>query len=157
MRSQPDLGLQEKTADTRGLHFVSAAPLVSGPVFTCIVVRSLGMNGYIVADIVLLLPEHSEGLVWPLTQTSWGRFGTPLLERRSMNGVRAVYRTTMSLNMATPEHQPVDEIETYVFSWLGHGHGATVGHVGHRFPSRSDRPPVPGRAGLFTAWGRSCR
>ena len=33
-----------------------------------------------------------------------------------MNGVRAVYRTTMSLNMATRQHQPVDEIETYVFS-----------------------------------------
>ena len=34
----------------------------------------------------------------------------------SMNGVRAVFWTTMSLNMATPEHQPVDEIETYAFS-----------------------------------------
>ena len=44
------------------------------PVFTHIVVHSLGMNGCTDVDIILHLLAHSEGLVWPLTQTSRGRF-----------------------------------------------------------------------------------
>ena len=51
----------------------------------------------------------------------WGRV-LALKFLVSMTGVRAVHRTTNCLNMATPEHQPVDEIET-------DGHGATVGRA----------------------------
>ena len=43
------------------------------------------MNGYIGAAIILLLLEHIEGLVWPLTQTSWGRFGRFVTEVSSVN------------------------------------------------------------------------
>ena len=64
----------------------------------------------------------------------------------------------MSLNTATPEHQPVDQIETYAFrpGW-DRDMAQRFGHVGHRLPPRFDGPPVPGRAGLCTAWDRSCR
>ena len=34
----------------------------------------------------------------------------------SMNGARAMYQTTTSSQMATPRHQPVDEIATFAFS-----------------------------------------
>ena len=48
----------------------------------------------------------------------------------------------MSLKMA--EHQPDDEFETYTFS-LGWNTDMTqtICHVGHRLPSRVDKPPVP--------------
>ena len=39
-----------------------------------IVIRRLGMNVCMNADIILLLFAHSEGLVWPLTQTFRGHF-----------------------------------------------------------------------------------
>ena len=65
---------------------------------------------------------QSEGFLQPLTQTSWGRFDARYLFWRgvlslkflaSMNGVRAVCR---SLNVATPEDQPVETIMTWAFS-----------------------------------------
>ena len=34
----------------------------------------------------------------------------------SINDVRAMYQSTTSLQMATPGHQPVDEIATFAFS-----------------------------------------
>ena len=72
------------------LRFCDTTRFWTLPVFTCIVVRSLGMHGYIGADIILLLPGHIEGLVWPLTQTSWGCFGAPLLEKRFVTEVSSV-------------------------------------------------------------------
>mmetsp|Transcript_61921 Transcript_61921/g.164550 ORF Transcript_61921/g.164550 Transcript_61921/m.164550 type:complete len:2073 (-) Transcript_61921:147-6365(-) len=124
------------------LRFCATTCVWALPVFTYIIVRSLEMNGgtddemqgalfchYTVccigAGIILFLPAHSEDLVWPLTPTSWGRFAVRYLFWGgvlalkflvSMNGVRAMYRTTMSLQMATPGHQPVDEIASYAFS-----------------------------------------
>ena len=96
-----------------------------------IVVRSLEMNGgsenetegslfchftvcCLGAGIIVFMPAHSEDLVWHLTPTFLV----------SINGVRAMYQTTTSLQMATPGHQSVDEIATYAFNPpLGHGHG----------------------------------
>ena len=75
----------------------------------------------------------------------------------SMNGVRAMYQTTTSLQMATPGHHSVDEIATYAFNPpLGHGHGGMIDHVGHRLPSLFHGHAVLGRAGLCTVGHRSC-
>ena len=75
--------------------------------FVCIVcVVSVGTG----AGIILFMPAHSEDLVWPLTPTSWRRFAVRYLFWGgvltlkflvSMNGVRAMYQTTKSLQMAT--------------------------------------------------------
>ena len=96
MRSNLELGLQEKLRIRRG-RFCGTTRFWALPVYTYIVVRCLGMNGYIGAAIILLLLAHSEGLVWPLTQTSWDvlahLFWRGVLSLKflvSMNGVRAV-------------------------------------------------------------------
>ena len=61
VRCQPALGLQNKLWITTRFWAL--------PVFTCIVIRSLGMK----SRIIFLLLAHKEGLVWTLTQTSWRR------------------------------------------------------------------------------------
>ena len=71
------------------------------PVFTCIVIRSLGMKSCTVLDIILHLLPHSESCSAPHTDIL-GTFGASSLNLVSMSGVQAVYRRTRSLNMTTP-------------------------------------------------------
>ena len=87
------------------------------------------MNGCTGVDIILHLLAHSEGLA-P---------NTDILGEEALR---------------TPEQQPVDEIETYALSPGWDRQGC---HVGHRLPSRCDRPPVRDRSDLFSAWDRSDR
>ena len=51
-----------------------------------------------------------------LCGTSSGEASLTLKFLVSMNDVRAMYQATTSLQMATPGHQPVDEIATFAFS-----------------------------------------
>ena len=111
---------------------------------------AISVNGYRSAAVILLLLAHSEGPIWPLTQTSWcdlahsaaGVLSLSFLV--SMNGVRAVFWTTKSgLNMATPEQQPVDEIE------LSLGNGLSRGPPPSFLP---DSFPFRDRSELSTAW-----
>ena len=124
------------------LRFCATSCIRALPVLTYIVVRSLEMNGEsengmegslfchftvccIGAGIIVFMLAHSENFVWPLTPTSWRRFAVRYLFWGgvltlkflvSINGVRAMYQTTTSLQMARPGHQPVDEIATYAFN-----------------------------------------
>ena len=63
----------------------------------------------------------------------------------------------MSLNMGTPEYEPVDEIETYAFS---PGWDTDMAKLLVMWPAAfllDLTDPQLGRAGLFTAWCRSCQ
>ena len=105
---------------------------------------------------VLFGPSHRHlGDVLTHGTSSGRRFVTKFLV--SVNGVRAVYRTTTSLNMATPEHQPVDEIKTYAFS-VGWNMGTTQQFVMWATAFLLVwTNPVSDYVGLFTAWVRSDR
>ena len=124
------------------LRFCATSCVWALPELMYIVVRSLEMNGgsgtemegslfchftvcCIGAGIIVFMPAHSEDLVWHLTPTSWRLFAVRYLFWGgvltlkflvSMNGVRTMYQTTTSLQMATPGHQSVDEIATHAFN-----------------------------------------
>ena len=118
MRFRSALGLHEKLR-IHVLHCISAALLVSGPCpysptssYTV-----WGMNAQVLTSFSLCLPTVKV-LLGP-SHRHLGDVSTGVLAPKflvSMNGLRAMHRATMSLNLATPGHQPVDEVETCAFS-----------------------------------------
>ena len=105
-----------------------------------------------------MLTSFSTPTVGVLFSTSHRHLADVLTPVPFLEGVRAVYKTTRSLNLATPEHQTIDEIMPYAFRFgWNTGHGPTTWYVGHCLSFRFDTLPVPDSAELFTAWFSSDR